>query len=88
MYKHAFDCKKCPQRGGPDGCPCWIELVWKNDITGETVVEKGCYFQLTPKLILEAVKAANISSEHACQMRNGFQYLADFAEKYPMLEEG
>jgi hypothetical protein len=38
--------------------------------------------------MLEAVKAANISSEHACQMRNGFQYLADFAEKYPMLEEG
>lgn len=81
MYKNAFNCRKCPENSGENGCPCWIELIWKNDDNGEYKTEKGCYFQLMPKLMLEAVKAANISSEHASQMRNGFQYLANFAER-------
>lgn len=91
QFKNAFRCKNCPESSNRDGCPCWIELIWKHDTTGETTVERGCYFQLMPKLILESVKAANISSAHACQVRNtlyrGFQYLASSAEKYPMLKE-
>lgn len=80
-YKKAFDCKRCPQNDTENGCPCWIELIWENMETGEKKIEKGCYFQLSPKLMLESVRAGLISSEHACQMRNGFQRLADFAEE-------
>lgn len=79
-YKNAFRCKKCPQTNNENGCPCWLEITWTND-DGDTKIDKGCYFQLSPKLMLESVKAANISSEHACQMRNGFQHVAELARK-------
>src|SRR6056297_237492 len=70
MYKNAFSCKKCPGNSGEDGCPCWIELICTNDQTGETKTEKGCYFQLMPKLMLEVVKAANQSTEQASKVNN------------------
>jgi len=80
-FKNAFNCRKCPENSGKQGCPCWIELIWENAETGEKKTEKDCYFQMTPRLILEAVKAANISSEHASQMRNGFETVADMARQ-------
>lgn len=73
MYKRAFQCKKCPQSSGENGCPCWIELIWRNDETNDVKTENGCYFQLTPKLLLEAVKAANVSSENSSVARNSFE---------------
>jgi hypothetical protein len=84
-FKNAFQCKKCPESNSKNGCPCWLELIMEND-AGEKKTEKGCYFQLSPKLMLESVRAANVGSEHACQMRNGFQMLADFAERKLLLE--
>jgi len=84
-YRNAFQCKKCPENSGINGCPCWIELVWENSESGEKKTEKGCYFQLSPKLMLESVRAANIGSEHASQMRNGFQRLADIAKEKSLI---
>lgn len=72
-YKNAFNCRKCPQNADKDGCPCWIELIWTNDDTGEVKTEKSCYFQLTPKLLLEVVRAAHVSSEHSSVARNAFE---------------
>lgn len=86
-FKNAFKCKACPESNSEQGCPCWTELIMENSDTGEKKTEKGCYFQMMPKLMLESVKAANVSSEHACQMRNGFQRLADIAEEKLLIGE-
>lgn len=86
LYKKAFQCKKCPESNEENGCPCWLELVWTNDDTGQAKVDKGCFFQKAPLLMLESVKSGNQASEHASQMRNGFMELSHLAQQKMALD--
>ena len=40
-YKNAFNCKKCPQSAEEDGCPLWWEQLWKDQVSGEQLINKG-----------------------------------------------
>ncbi len=59
MFKHAFECKKCPKRNDIEGCPAWWEVVYTNPASGETRLEKNCGWSQLPKMIVEVIKASN-----------------------------
>lgn len=68
-YKNAFNCKKCPQTNGENGCPNWWEMVMTNHL-GEQKVEKACGYQMTPQLIIQMCKQAEHTTYAAYDMRN------------------
>lgn len=70
-YKNAFNCKKCPEN---NSCPCWWEIPWENEQTGELKTKKGCILSqdMGLPIVQSIVRAAHTSSEHASQARNSF----------------
>ena len=69
-YKHAFECKKCPETNTDQGCPCWVELMETNIQTNEVRSNKGCLFQKLPIMMIEVIKASNRPSAAVESMRN------------------
>lgn len=69
-YKRAFQCHKCPQSSGEDGCPAWNEVVMTNAQTGETKLHKGCTFQVMPFIMTEVVKQSMISANTFAHIKN------------------
>jgi len=59
MYKKAFECKKCPQRGDSEGCPAWMEVVMTDKTTGEVKSVGDCSYKLLPRIIIENTAAAD-----------------------------
>lgn len=70
FYRKAFQCKKCPESNGHDGCPCWLEIIIENDETGHKKVEKGCFFQTVPLMMLDCIQAANQATEQSSKVNN------------------
>ena len=68
-YKNAYNCKRCPQNNGPDGCPNWIEITMTQAESGMVKVEKDCVAQFMPMLIVELIKASNRPAEELSSMR-------------------
>jgi hypothetical protein len=56
--RNAFNCAKCPGKGGDGGCPAWWETVWENQQAGETKVIRGCGWEQLPRYITEMIKAS------------------------------
>lgn len=77
MYKHAFQCKRCPKNSTENGCPLWWEIIEENLQTGASRVTKGCGYAMLPKFLMEVVKSGNLASEHASQARNAMIMLPD-----------
>lgn len=82
----AFNCmmdEKCPKHNDikNGGCPCFWEMPFENDETGEIKIKKGCILsqEMGLPIVQSIVRATNVSSEHASQMRNGFEKLASLA---------
>lgn len=79
-YRHAWDCRRCPQRNDEQGCPAWTELLESNTATGEERITKGCLFALLPRLLVEVLKASNRPAAAIESTRNeiaaGFDRLA------------
>ena len=67
--KNAFNCQKCPGKGGDDGCPVWWETIWEQ-ASGETKIVKGCGFEQLPMYLTEVVKASNRPAAAVESMRN------------------
>jgi len=89
-FKRAFKCNKCPESNSPEGCPCWTELTMVND-GGDHKIDKRCLFQMLPMLMVEVIKASNVSSEHSSVVKNqladGFSKLAYQVNYLPALKE-
>jgi len=56
--------KGCPETNNPKSgkfCPCWVEgTVWERSLeTGEATPVRGCYFQVSIKMIAAAAVAQN-----------------------------
>jgi hypothetical protein len=68
-YKNAFNCKKCPESNGENGCPNWWEMVMTNHL-GEQKVEKKCGYQMMPQLIIQMCKMTEHTTYAAYDMRN------------------
>lgn len=68
-YKNAFNCKKCPQSSDEDGCPVWWEQLWKDNATGEEVINKGCGFHLSQAMLTGVVSAAQRPAAEISAMR-------------------
>lgn len=87
-FKNAFNCKKCPESNGKNGCPCFWEIPWENQETGEVAVRKGCILsqEMGLPIVQAIVRAAHVASEHASVVRNsierGFEMVAQIAETY------
>lgn len=86
-YKRAFQCKKCPENNGPDGCPMWWETVWENAQGGETKLIKACGYTQLPLYLTEVIKASNRPAAATEGLRNQVArlmqnppYVADFKE--------
>ncbi len=69
-YKNAWKCHKCPQSSKEDGCPAWNEVVMTNVQSGETKVVKGCHFQLMPSIMVESIKASDVSASTYAAIKN------------------
>lgn len=41
-YKHAFQCKKCPERGDEEGCPAWDDFGIQWTLPDGNVVRYHC----------------------------------------------
>lgn len=82
-YKNAWNCKRCPQSNGPDGCPAWTEFMQTSVATGEERLQKECLFQALPVFMIETIKAVNrpaaamesTRNELASQLQRGFAAL-------------
>lgn len=72
-YKNAFNCKKCPMSNGPDGCPAWLELTMKNEMTGEVKVVKDCYYVLMPQLLIKNSAASDRVTENLTALPGRFR---------------
>lgn len=85
--KHAFNCAKCPGKGGDDGCPAWWETVWNNVADGQTKVIRGCGFEQLPLYIVELIKASNRPAAAVESARNeianGFEQLVSTMRALP-----
>jgi hypothetical protein len=68
-YKKAFNCKRCPQSNGEEGCPLWWETIQTNIQTGEECVTKGCGYQQLPVYLTEVIKASNRPAEEISKIR-------------------
>lgn len=79
-YKNAFKCGECPQSGKENGCPAWNEVIMTNPQSGETKIEAGCFYRVLPALLIESIKASNVSAQtHAQQnteVARGFALMA------------
>lgn len=76
----AFPCmssKGCPKRVDKDNfCPCWyegdengVQLRETNRATGESRSVKGCYFQVTPRLLQYTVQCQEETTAEISAMR-------------------
>jgi hypothetical protein len=69
--------KGCPERVDKDNfCPCWyegdengIQLRETNRATGESRAVKGCYFQVTPRLLQFTVQCQEETTAEVSSMR-------------------
>ena len=68
-YKNAFNCKKCPQSAEEDGCPVWWEQLWKDQVSGEQVINKGCGFNLAQSLLVAVASEARRPASEISAMR-------------------
>ena len=68
-WKDAFKCSKCA-RGEKTDCPCYVEWVETNNITGEQRIRKGCIFQLLPELLIQNTKQASGVQASTESLRN------------------
>ncbi len=69
-YKNAFKCSECPQSNNENGCPAWNEVVMTEAQSGEQKIVKGCTFQLLPWIMTEAIKASNVATGTAANIKN------------------
>ncbi len=79
-YNNAFKCSECPQSNGENGCPAWNEVIMTEAQSGEQKIVKGCTFQLLPWIMTEAIKASNVATGTAADIKNevakGFSLVA------------
>lgn len=68
-YSQAFNCKKCPQSNGENGCPLWWEIILSNNLN-EQKIEKNCGYQLLPQMIVLVCKQTEHTTYAAYSMRN------------------
>lgn len=64
VYKNAFKCHKCPGNNGINGCPVWLNMTLKNDVTGEQKADGGCGFQFIPRILTENTRAVDQFTEN------------------------
>ena len=57
--KHAFNCCKCPGKGGDGGCPMFWDTVHTNIQTGEIKTIRSCGYEQLPTYLVEVIKASN-----------------------------
>lgn len=80
MYRHAFECRKCPKRNDSEGCPAWWEWVEANPVTGDERLRRDCGWQAMPSFLTEVIKASNRPAAAVESTRNeiatGFGRLA------------
>ncbi|RJR43834.1 MAG: hypothetical protein C4567_05205 [Deltaproteobacteria bacterium] len=80
-YANAWNCQRCPQNAGPEGCPCWWEVVQTNVQTGAERLKKGCCLsqEMLGAFLIDVIKAANrpAASVESCrnEIAKGFQQL-------------
>jgi hypothetical protein len=68
--KNAFNCAKCPRKGGEGGCPAWWETHHTNTLTGELKIIKSCGFEQLPVYLIEVIKAASTTVGTTDALRN------------------
>jgi len=92
-YKNAWNCRKCPESNGENGCPAWVEYAERNLQTGEDRFMKECVFQALPKFLIHTLSAANQAAatvdSHRNELVEAFGPLAaalQSVRKPPMLE--
>lgn len=89
-YKNAWNCKRCPQSNGENGCPAFVEYQQENPVTGETRTAKECLFQALPVFLVEVIKASNRPAAAVESTRNeiakGFQKVGQVMEHVMALE--
>lgn len=70
-YKNAFNCKKCPQSNGENGCPVWWEIIHTETATGNEKVVKACGLSqdMLPSMLVEVIKASNRPAAEIGAMR-------------------
>jgi len=68
---------KCPKHSDIEngGCPCWWEMPFENEQTGEIKIQKGCILsqELGLPIVQSIVRAAHVASEHSSKARNSFE---------------
>lgn len=69
MYKNAWNCKKCPESSGKNGCPAWTEYAEKHG-DGTERITKECLFQALPKFLLHTLAASNRPAAAMESLRN------------------
>lgn len=81
-YAKAFKCQECPEKSGPEGCPCWWEMIETQGGSGEQRLKKGCGLSQEMLLcaLIEVIKASNRPAAAVESCRNeiaqGFQVMA------------
>lgn len=68
-YEGALDCASCPQSNGPKGCPVWLEVVSTEFQTGNTVIKKGCGFQMIPMFLMDIAKIEDTRAGEVSAMK-------------------
>jgi len=79
-WKDAFNCKKCAKKERTD-CPCYLEWIEENNVTGEKRIRKGCLFQILPELLIQNTKVADGVHAALNSLRNNIIKALDTAEK-------
>ena len=57
--KNAFNCYKCPGKGGDGGCPMFWDTVHTNTQTSEIKTIRSCGYEQLPTYLVEVIKASN-----------------------------
>ena len=92
--RDAFNCRKCPQKGGEGGCPIWWETLHEEVTTGEIKTIKSCGFEQLPMYLVQVIKAANGMAASSDAARNTMvskfgellSKLGKMAESNPQIE--
>ena len=90
-FANAFKCKKCPESNTEKGCPCWTELTMVND-DGNHKIEKACIFGMLPMLLVEVIKATNVTTGEINNTKNemvkGFSFMSEVFSNIKQINQG
>ena len=92
QYKNAFNCRRCPGKGGADGCPKW--WVWKeiNNQTGEERLVEQCGYAAESDFEARRLSTAEIVMENVIKTRNvitdAVTNVVQFAQNFKELFHG